>query len=274
MNISSDDFQKLVAFVRDNYGINLEAKKNLIEARLSFDMTQRGFSGFPSYVAYVLANPNSDECQHMMNRLSTNYSFFFRESDALTNLTSNVLPEFCAKARRHIRIWSAACSSGQEAYSIAMAIQRSIEALGHQIDYKIVGSDINTEVLEQAANGIYSIGELENIPKPYRRFTQPYDNQHFVIKDDIKRLTSWKKQNLLEIRRPCEQYDIVFCRNVLIYFKPETRKELVKTLFDSVKIGGYLYTGATETIDLERKYFKFIAPSIYKKEVSEWTQKK
>lgn len=263
--IGDSDFLRLVSFVREKYGINLERKRQLIDARLSFDISKRGFAGFGPYVAKVIADPNGEEGRHMMNKLSTNYTFFFREADYAANLCGPVLAERAKHGRTNLSIWCAACSSGQEAYSIAMILELQRRLSGASFDFQIVGTDINTEMLEAAAKGVYPLEELEHIPLRYRPFVTQRQDHTVEISQTLRRKVTWRYENLMNEMPTGVEYDIVFCRNVMIYFAPQLRREMTRKLYSALLPGGYLFTGATESIDLERKYFRYIAPTFYQK---------
>lgn len=260
--INDRDFVKLVGFVRERYGINLERKRALIDARLSLEIKKRGYDNFTAYINAVLADPEGEECRNMINRLSTNYTFFFRESDYIEQLNAIVLPHFIKNKKKHIRIWCAACSSGQEAYSLAMALAY-LRRTAPIFDFEIIGTDINTEMLQTAQRGIYSNDELAKIPLRYRQYTSVCGAGHFIIAEELRHKTKWKYHNLLEAEDKIECFDIIFCRNVMIYFTPQLRREMTVSLYHSLSPQGFLFTGATESIDLERKYFRYLAPAFY-----------
>ena len=264
MTINDADFSRLVRFVRERYGINLEHKRQLIDARLAFDISRRGYRDFTSYVSEVVTDPNGEECRHMVNRLSTNYTFFFREPDSIEKLCGPVLADFCSHGRERIRIWSAACSSGQEAYSIAMALTLLQRATGQPFSFEIVGTDINTETLATAERGVYPEEELAQIPARYRQFTLRRAGGVFEVAPEIRARVSWRYENLLSDDAPAG-YDVIFCRNVMIYFTPALRRDMTKRLYAALRPGGYLFTGATESIDLERKRFRYLSPAFYQR---------
>jgi len=148
-----------------------------------------------------------------------------------------------------------------------MVLKREAELHGYPASIAIRGTDINTEVLAQAQKGEYELRELSNIPEKYRAYVRSKDDKSFQLCDCIKSLVTWERENLLCGGAKQAQYDVILCRNAMIYFKADTRKRITKSLYGCLSNGGYLYTGVTEAVDLERKLFKYIAPSIYKKEV-------
>lgn len=262
--ISDRDFLRLVNFVRDRFGINLEHKRQLIDARLAFDLSRRGYAGFEPFVAKILANPEGEECQRMINKLSTNFTFFFREADYGESLCGPVLTELAKRGRTKLRLWSAACSSGQEAYSAAMMLEARRNLYGPTFDYEIVGTDINTDMLAMAAKGVYPPEELEHVPLRYRPYIGLLHDRGFQISESLRRKVTWRYENLLD-QTAQNSYDVILCRNVMIYFTPQLRRDMTRKLHSALRPGGYLYTGATESIDLERRYFRYISPAFYQK---------
>ena len=261
--LTDADFIKLYTFVRSNFGINLEKKRTLVEARLTFFIFKRGFCSFGEYLKYVTGNPGGEECKAMLNRLSTNYTFFFRESRALNMTGEKILPELAGKNKKKIRIWVAACASGEEAYSLAMVLEHTPLVRLGLIDYSIYGTDINTELLEKARKGIYDAKQLTMIPPEYRKYVMPQDDKMRIcreIRDKIK----WRYENLMTT---CyrEAWEIIFCRNVMFYFKAETREQLVARLYNALRPHGYLILGSTENVDLERRLFEHLEPTVYRK---------
>lgn len=263
MTLSDRDFQRLSSFVQSRFGINLSGKRSLIESRLAYDISRRGFESFGPYIDLVTGCPQGGECQHMINRLSTNYSFFFRDTGYISHLKGKALPQLLREGRRRVELWSAGCAGGQEAYSVAMVLSSMAAAGG--FDFHITGTDINTEVLETAERGSYPAGELKSIPEAYRRYVRGPENGRIEMAEELRAHISWERENLMDMSLAAPAYDIVFCRNVLIYFAPETRKQIADKLYLAIRPGGYLYTGAMEAMEFKSRRFVYIAPSIYRK---------
>ncbi len=263
--LSDACFQRLVDFVIRRYGINLACKRALVEARLSFDISRRGFSSYEEYLKAVMANPSGTECQHMIDRLSTNHTYFFRETDCMQHMLKTALPSLCSQNSRELRIWCAAASSGQEPYTLAMLLEEELCVKRKDVTYSILATDINTEVLQIAQKAIYADSELKNIPQRYLHYCQDNHNGSFAIEKAIRTHITWQQKNLMEpfgFRAP---FDFIFCRNVMIYFQQDTRQKVTGALWQALRPNGYLYVGTTESIDLTRKLFRYIAPSIYQK---------
>ena len=266
IQISDGEFQRLVSFVRERYGINLEHKRELVVSRLSLELSRLGYTSYSRYLDQVISSPEGTQGQQMIDRLSTNHTYFFRDEHSLRHLTATAVPELLSRGCRHISIWCAAASSGQECYSIAMELDSCLSLSGPELSFSILGTDINKHVLDQARSGIYDNKELENIPSRFRRrYTRDQGDGSFAIAPQLRRRVQWQQKNLMQPFDFPRPQDLIFCRNVMIYFRPETRRQLVARLHQALQPGGYLYVGATESIDMERRYFRYIAPTVYRK---------
>lgn len=264
--ISDAEFNQLVTFVRDRYGINLEKKRELVISRLSFHISTRGYHSYAEYLREVTANPDGDECQRMIDRLSTNHTYFFRETECLRHFTTKALPELLKQRVDPLRIWCAAASSGQECYTIAMELKAALSLRAPATDFTILATDVNDEVLAVGERGVYAAKELDGIPEAYRRiYTRSAGKDGFEIEPALRRHVAWKRKNLMEPFVFQHRFDAIFCRNVMFYFRPETRDELMPKFSAALKPGGCFYVGVTESIDRHRRYFSYIAPSIYQK---------
>lgn len=259
--MTDTEFQFIVDFVRDHVGINLEKKRTLIESRLSLYMERRGFNSYASYICHIRQNPNGEECRNMINRLSTNYTFFFREPAYIEYLNHKLLPELCEK-QSTLNIWCAGCSGGEECFSVAAVLEQYMQFYGKHIDYHILATDIDTELLASAQVGQYPISELDKIPVQYR-FIQK-NGKTFAFSAEIQKKIEWKYENLLECSY-ISQFDIIFCRNVMIYFKNCLRETLTKRFYDALKPGGCLFISATESIDIKTRLFQHEKQSAYRK---------
>ena len=261
--INDAEFFRLTAFVRERYGINLEKKRTLVEARLSFVLEQRGYANYAAYLREVLADPEGAECRRMINRLSTNYTFFFREPRSFEYLTRHALPALERESAGPLFCWCAACASGEEAYSLSMALSRHVGGNGAPPDYRILASDINTDMLERAARGRYAESALPTIPAEYRRFVRR-ENGEIVMCRQVAEPIRFQRENLLTCAHTACM-DVIFCRNVMIYFAPDERQRLTERLYAALKPGGYLFISGTESIDLKRRLFEHVEPAIYRK---------
>lgn len=267
IKLNEREYQIFIKFTKDKFGIDLEGKRELIESRLSYDIERNGYTSFSEYIELLMANPNGVECQKMVNRITTNHTYFFREDDHFHHLQKIVIPEIAKRnGLYNFNVWSAASSSGQEAYTAAMVIDDAIQKMHLNWNYSIMGSDISLNVLSKAKAGVYPAAELDAIPNVYHKYCKVNpDNYTFEVSERLKKNVSFKVQNLMEPFPYRDQFDIVFCRNVMIYFDKPTKEKLISNLYRTVKPGGYLYVGTTESIGRRINEFKYIAPAIYRK---------
>ena len=261
------EFSRIVTFVKDGYGINLEKKRELIESRLSFHLSQLGYSSYTQYLNKVISAPDGDECRVMIDRLSTNHTYFFREMDAVNNFIGEAVPEIL---RRHpekdIKIWCAAASSGQECWTIAMELESYLSVHSPMSRYSILATDISCRSLDSGEKGLYPVAELEKIPAEYRNtYTCVSGGNTFSIAQKLRNRVQWQRINLIDNFVFKDPFDVIFCRNVMFYFDKETLRALMPKLSMALCPGGMLYVGVTESIDRESQYFDFVAPSIYRR---------
>ena len=262
-------FNKICKIVYDKSGITISDKKvALVSARTRKRMRKLNIPEYKEYFDYLENDKSGKELVKFLDVISTNVTHFFRESGHFDFLTK-VFKKAIQHGQRKFRYWSAACSSGEEPYSMAITL---LEALnGENVDIKILGTDISTEVLARAINGVYSEKKVKPINK---KLLQKYfikknkkDGVQYKVKNILKDLAIFRRMNLSESPFPLKKkLDIVFCRNVMIYFDQYHRERLIREIYRLLKPGGYLLTGHSESITGIDNNFKVIRPSIYYKE--------
>lgn len=267
MKTTDREFERLRDYMYNKYGINLSQKRVLIEGRLSAMLVQRGYTNFDKYIDDVIADRSGHEVSLLVSKLTTNFTYFLREQGHYDFLKEFVLkPIKEGNGKRSLKIWSAASSSGEEPYSIALVVT-DFFGLGSTVQTSIRASDISDHVLSMAREGAYTEDRVTQLPKPWiaKYFKKRADGM-YVVDDSIKRMVSYQYFNLNDnIGWQKNVYDVLFCRNVMIYFDRPTRQALVSRLYDSIAPGGYLFIGMSESlINLDTK-FKYIKPSIYQK---------
>lgn len=267
IKLNDREYRIFVSFIREKFGVNLDGKRDLIESRLAYDIEKNGYNSFTNYIELLMANPTGVECQKMVGRITTNHTYFFREDEHFHHLQKLVIPELAKRLRTYeLTIWSAASSSGQEVYSSAMVVDDAIKKMGLDWKWSILGSDISTNVLTKAKLGVYPVAEMEAIPKIYHSYCSiKSDKTTFEISPVLCKNISFRIQNLIEPFPYRNQFDVVFCRNVMIYFDNPTKEKLISALYQTIKPGGYLYVGTTESLGRRVQDFKYIAPAIYRK---------
>lgn len=269
-DFTEGDFHRIRNLVEDYCGITLgDHKRELVYGRLSRRLRKLRMRSCKEYLRYLESN-EADELTELINALTTNVTHFFREPHHFEYLKGTLLPALWKrnKATRRLRIWSAGCSTGQEPYSIAMTI---LEALPFQAgwDVKILATDLDSNVLARASAGIYAKGDLEDIPteKLKRWFQRGSGNQKGFVraKHELRELVTFKQLNLLEAWPMQGMFDAIFCRNVVIYFGPETTDELIQRFYDRLQDGGHLFLGHSERTGPKSR-FKHSGLTIYRKE--------
>ena len=242
-------------------------KKSLVISRMSKRIKKLGLSGFKEYINYLEdCDFNGDEFQKMIDLLSTNYSLFFREQHHFDFLSTEFLPE---NHKKEIRIWSAAASTGEEIYSTLITLKEFERINNKKLKHKLYASDISREVLIKASKGIYPSSAIENIQRDTLKkyFLQSWvDKDQFIkVKKDLIRQIKFLKINLSDKLFDLPLMDIIFLRNVIIYFDKETKIELIEKLHSYIKPGGYLILGHSESLSSISKKFTFIRKSIYRR---------
>lgn len=267
IRLTDSEFTEIVEYMRQNYGINLEKKKVLIECRLTKDLENYGLDSFAQYIGLLHRDATGRIAGEMVNRLTTNYTYFMRESSHFKYLYENILPEFCKERKmKQLRAWCAGCSTGEECYSIAMTLMDYKERTAGDCTMNITATDISEEVLTKAEAGIYPVKELEDIPPLWwDKYCIRYEEKNFRIKDNIKNHIRFICQNLMEQGNAAIKYDLIFCRNVMIYFDRQSKRKLLQILEKRLAPGGYLLIGHAELLSREETDLQQVFPAVYKK---------
>ncbi len=264
--ISDSEFNTLIKFVYDKYGIELSQKRRLIEGRLSSTLRERNFTNFGQYIKHIMQDKDEKEIRHFLNKITTNHSYFGRESAHFSFLLETALPELVKTRRNDLRIWSAGCSAGQEAYNIAMNMDHYFGVQKPKWDTTILATDISIDMLNKAKMAVYPADMLTGLSPSFKSkyFTRQADGS-FKVKPEIQKEVVFRISNLMESFIYKKQFDIIFCRNVMIYFDAQTTMRLVEKFYDATAPGGYFFCGHSEAIDKSKTRFKFIKPAIYQK---------
>ncbi len=261
-------FEKVCRLIYDNAGINLtEKKRALVQARVSKRIRKLHFSGFHEYFEYLENDKTGMELILLIDAISTNVIHFFREEAHFTLLES-FLKEWEKKGRDRFRIWCAASSTGEEPYTLAIIAR---EALSNVSDTRVLATDISTEALQKAREGEYPPRALEKIaPTIVRRYFEPNSRSNttaYRVKASLKRMIKFGRLNLSKPPFPLKGgLDVIFCRNVMIYFDNATRKPLIEEFYRLLRPGGCLFVGHSESLTAMMGKFKRIQQSVYRKQ--------
>lgn len=252
--LSVQNFQRLAKFIQDYSGIKMPAqKRTMLEGRLRRRMRAVGIDDVNAYCHYLFEEDGMDsEVIHLIDAVTTNKTEFFREPAHFDFMVAKVLPTLVAKGKREIKIWSAACSTGAEPYTIAMILDE-FRASQHGVDYSILCTDICTEVLKQAIAGRFPEQMIEPVSMPRRKRhlmrAREAARNEVRIKPHLRGKLAFARLNLMDEAYPVETgMDIIFCRNILIYFDKPTQAQVLTRLCDHLAPGGYLFLGHSESI--------------------------
>ncbi len=265
LEIKDIDFKTLVKFMYDNYGIDLSQKKQLISSRLSFQLKSQGYSSFGDFVEKLITQKNPSDIELIINKLTTNYTFFLREKEHFTFLNNRILPELVElhKSKKSLSIWSAGCSSGEEPYTISIYLKEFFKNIPNW-DTRILATDISRNVLSKAQKGVYPFQSDPPDASIEKYFTKIDNSGNYRVCDDIRKNVIFKEFNLMTQINFKTKFDVIFCRNVMIYFDHQTQDDLLKRFYNALSPNGYLIISHSESIR-NNPLFKTVAPSIYKK---------
>ena len=271
-SLTDKEYKLISNLVYNKSGINLgEQKKALIAGRLNKILRQLNFDSFMQYYDYLLGDATGQSLTTLIDRISTNHTFFNRENDHFDYFSKIALPEIAnrlkAQRTKAIRIWCAGCSSGEESYTLAMLL---LEHFGKEAgfwDLGILATDISTVALDKAKAGIYA---PENISKLSPQLRNKHFNRlpdgSFQVDEKLKKIVLYRQFNLINEMYPFKkQFQIIFCRNVMIYFDKPTRATLTKKFHKFTEDEGYLFIGHSETLGRDNSLYRYVKPALYKK---------
>ncbi|MBR7800729.1 CheR family methyltransferase [Undibacterium fentianense] len=264
VHLQKDEFAWISRFLYERTGIALnDGKQALVMGRLDKRLRKLGLRSYSDYFALLGRPGYEDETTAAIDLLTTNETYFFREPKHFEFLQKVVCPQFAKQ--RQIRIWSAASSSGEEAYTIAMTLADAFDSE----NWEVIGTDISTRVLDKARRGLYPMLAAEKIPqtllKRYCLKGKEEFEDFFLIDQTIRKRVHFSIANLVEPLPDLGQFEVIFLRNVMIYFDRETKKNLVKKITDKLKPGGYFIISHSETLNGLDSPLQLVAPSVYQK---------
>lgn len=259
------DFDEIAALAYKHTGIVLgRHKANMVYGRIARRLRQLHMATFREYLSYL--NDNfAKESTDFINLITTNLTSFYREAHHFEFLKSTAFPELKQKTEKRIRIWSSGCSIGQEAYTVAFTL---VEAgFPASWDIKILATDLDSNVIETGRKGVYPIDHVASISdeKIEKYFQKSKDGKQVKVRDNIINMVHFKRLNLLESWPMQGLFDVIFCRNVVIYFDRETQKKLFDRYADYLPVGGYLIIGHSESINGLSDRFEPVGNTIYRK---------
>lgn len=254
--LTRKDLSDIAGMIYSDAGIALnETKASLVYSRLSKRLRQIGLRSFKEYCALVSSSQGTDERREMLSFLTTNFTRFFRENHHFEHLYSEVLPGLIQRAKSggRVRIWSAACSDGQEPYSIALTVLKALPNAA-TMDIRILATDIDPKIIAKAKAGVYDEQSIDTVDAGMRKqFFTPVSDRKFQVSDQLKQLITFRELNLMAQWPFRGQFDVIFCRNVVIYFDEPTQARIWVRYADLLAPGGHLYIGHSERLSGEGK---------------------
>ena len=270
IELAEAQLDKISRLVKSMSGISLhDGKKELVKARLGKRLRKLGMNSFDQYIDHVSHDSSGMELTAMLDAISTNLTSFFRESEHFDYVASEVFTKLVASGHKRLRIWSAGCSTGEEPYSIAITAFEKIPDLDRW-DARVLATDLSTNVLRQAMDACYASKKLESMAPQLRQrhfeIEQNGRERNYRVADHIRRITTFAHLNLMGTWPMRGPFDVIFCRNVMIYFDKPTRDKLVRRYWELLAPGGTLLIGHSESLTGIQHKFKYVRPTIYRKQ--------
>lgn len=268
ITLTNDDFQRLVTFVKSNYGIDLSKKRQLIVGRLTNTIVSLGLTSFKEYIDRIILQNNPEDIEMLLNHLTTNYTFFMREESHFNFFAKTILPYLEQKKKDHVlSIWSAGCSTGEEPYTLSMILKEYFGNKSPMWDTRILATDIAQNVLMTAQNAVYDKESLSKLPASWiRKYFRPTAEPNvYEVTPALKSNVIFRTFNLMDPIRFRLKFDVIFCRNVMIYFDQKTKQNLVQRFYDATVPGGYLLIGHSESLDRSNLAYQYVLPATYRK---------
>lgn len=254
MILSEELYNKFTSFIYQRTGIAYENnKKYYVQKRIEKQVERLQVDSFNEYYHLLKFSENTAEFDHLMNDLTVNETYFFRDFPQLRNFAEDVLPLVVREKRKNndykIKIWSAACSTGEEPYTLAIILQEMLDE-PEKWDLHIIASDINTNVLQSAKIGLYDYRSIRDVPPEYLEKYFTLRNEKYLINGSLRKNINFRKINLMDSKaiRDVTGCDFIFCRNVLIYFDDRSRAKVLGDFYNSLNPGGFLFLGHSESV--------------------------
>ena len=267
--MTEEEFLRIRDYIKLRYGIDMNHKKTIVEGRLENYVRQNGYLSYSQYMDALESDVSGEMEKKLVDILTTNHTYFMRESEHFDYLRKEVLPWLKKKEaiNKDLRIWCAASSSGEEPYTIAMVLLDYFGLEKNEWDTQILATDVSTAILTEAIRGVYTSEQIAPLPDAWkRRFFKAVPGEDcYRVTDELKCEVLYRKFNLMSPFPLKRKMHVVFLRNVLIYFDDNTKLQILKKVYDCLEPGGYLFLGKTETINRQAVPFKLVSPAIFRK---------
>lgn len=270
-SLSDKEFGRLSSYIQGNYGIKMPPiKKTVLQGRLQKRLRKLDIPDFKTYVDFVFSKEGENEIIHMMDVVSTNKTDFYREPVHFELLEEEILPEiFKKKGRGKINVWSAGCSSGEEPYTLAIVLNE-FKLKNPGFDFQIICTDISTQMLQHGANAVYKEERIEVIPlnlkKKYFLKSKDRDSPQVRVVNELRNRVKFQRLNFMDnVYQINESFDIIFCRNALIYFERDNQEQVINKLCNKLVPDGYFFLGHSESITNMEVPLKGLIPTVFTK---------
>ncbi|MDR1689309.1 MAG: protein-glutamate O-methyltransferase CheR [Clostridiales bacterium] len=269
-DITEKEFNMIRTYIKSTFGINLgDEKRSLVYSRLRTVLQDKNIDSFSDYYDYLIADKSGEAVTTFIDKITTNHTFFMREVDHFYYFRDTVLPFIKTEFEREkdLRLWCAGCSSGEESYTLQMFIQDFFKN-DKSWNTEILATDISTTVLDKAVYGVYTNESIAALPRTWQsEYFIRQDAETSVVTDAVKKLITYRKFNLMDEKFHFrKKFQVIFCRNVMIYFDAKTRDELVQKFYDLTEPGGYLFIGHSESLNHTNTKYKYLMPATYRRE--------
>lgn len=267
--MTEQEFMRIALFLKRKYGIDMERKRAIVEGRLENYVKSEGWMTYSQYMDAVEKDISGALEKKLVDLLSTNHTYFMRESEHFDFMKKEILPWLKEKESksRDLHIWCAASSSGEEPYTIAMVLMDFFGLEHHQWDTQVLATDVSTEILKQAIKGVYTKEQISPLPEHWKRrfFRNIVGTDQYKVTEELKKEVLFRKFNLMDPFPFRRKMHVIFLRNVMIYFDDVTKQRLLQKIYDSLELGGYLFLGKTETLNRDNVPFHLVTPSVFRK---------
>lgn len=273
LKIEDNEFNKLSCLIKQQFGIHLGIeKKTLVESRLRQLLIQYNIKNFTEYYSYLQSERSAERLGELVDHISTNHTFFYREAEHFEYFKKEVFPEILVKHKnrnsRDVRVWCAAAASGEEPYVLLMTM---MDVLGK--DYKnwdcgLLATDVSAHALNIAKKGLYETRSTSQLPQKFlKNYFDQYNESLVQVKDFVRQNMTYRRFNLMNAQFPFKKsFDAIFCRNVMIYFDHQTKVNLIRQLNAFMEVGACLFLGLSESLPRNEDLgFDYVQPSVYKK---------
>lgn len=272
--LTDEQFHKIADFIQTNVGIKMpDQKKIMVQSRLQSRLKSLKIDNFDDYInfAFSATSASDEEIALMIDVITTNLTSFFRENQHFEAMTKKVLPEFAERGWDKIELWSAACSSGQEPYTLSIVMSEFIKNNPNKIkDFSVLATDISSRVLDKAVSAVYEMDDIEDLSldlkKKYFLKSKKIEDNKVRVKPELRNKVKFERLNFMDNSYPIQtKKHIIFCRNALIYFDKPTQESVIRKLTEHLLPNGYLFLGHSETIFGMDLPLETVGPTIFRK---------